>query len=164
MSTATLETMRALTLKLHDEIFAIEAGSVREILDMVPITHVPDAPAFASGLINVRGRVVPLADLRVVFSMPRRPADAESRIVVIEIEVDGEPTVASILADRVTDVTEIDAGSIEKPPRVGMRLPPELIRGIAKRNGDFIIIPDLRRIFASQGGTKTAPAEEKTAQ
>ena len=74
--TATEPTaMKALTIRLQDELFAVEACSVREILDLVPITEVPNAPEFVGGLINVRGRVVPLADLRVMFGMDRPEPD-----------------------------------------------------------------------------------------
>jgi purine-binding chemotaxis protein CheW len=155
--------MRALTLRLQDELFAIEAESVREILDLVPITAVPNAPAFVGGLINVRGRVVPLADLRVMFGMDRPPANEDTRIVVIEIDIDGEPTVAGVLADKVHDVTDIEAAAIQEAPRVGMRWRPEFIRGIGKRNGGFIIIPDLERIFETQGGRSLPGAEERAA-
>lgn len=153
--------MTALTLRLHDEIFAIEAESVREILDLVPITEVPNASPFVSGLINVRGRVVPLADLRVMFGMDRQPPDQDTRIVVIEIDIGGEPTVAGILADKVHDVTDIDATSIEDAPRVGMRWRADFVRGIAKRNGGFIIIPDLKRIFETQGARTAASAQSE---
>lgn len=165
MSATATGAMKALTLRLQDELFAVEAGSVREILDLVPITEVPNAPAFVSGLINVRGRVVPLADLRVMFGMDRPEPDEDTRIVVMEIDVDGEPTVAGILADKVHDVTEIEAASIEEAPRVGMRWRPEFVRGIGKRNGTFIIIPDLGRIFETQDA-RTAPvaaSEERSA-
>jgi purine-binding chemotaxis protein CheW len=148
--------MKALTLRLDDEIFAIEAECVREILDLVPVTEVPNAPAFVGGLINVRGRVVPLADLRVVFGMNRPPADKDTRIVVLETEIDGEPTVVGIIADKVHEVTEIDAASVEEAPRVGMRWRPDFVAGIGKRNGDFIIIPDLGRVFGTEGG-RSAP-------
>jgi purine-binding chemotaxis protein CheW len=163
-STAT-GAMKALTMRLEDELFAVEAGSVREILDLVPITEVPNAPEFVRGLINVRGRVVPLADLRVMFGMDRPEPDQDTRIVVMEIEVDGEPTVAGILADKVHDVTEIESASIEDTPKVGMRWRPEFIRGIGKRNGGFIIIPDLGRIFETQGArtAHTAASEERSA-
>lgn len=157
--------MKALSISLHDEFFALEAGSVREILDMVPVTEVPGAPAFAGGLINVRGRVVPLADLRVMFGMERRPPDQDTRIVVMEIDIDGEATVAGILADRVYDVTDLEAASIEEAPKVGMRWRPEFIKGIGKRNGDFIIIPNMERIFTTPGA-RTAPvaaSEERPA-
>jgi purine-binding chemotaxis protein CheW len=156
-------TMRALTLRLEDELFAIEAGNVREILDLVPITEVPNAPAFVGGLINVRGRVVPLADLRVVFDMARPEPDEDTRIVVVEVDIDGEPTVAGILADKVHDVTDIDAAMIQDAPRVGMRWPAEFVRGIGKRNGAFVIIPDLEQIFATQGRRSGPSAEERAA-
>ncbi|MCO6179144.1 chemotaxis protein CheW [Ciceribacter sp. RN22] len=144
-------SMQALTLGLQGELFAIEAESVREILDVVPITEVPNARPFVSGLINVRGRVVPLADLRVMFGMDRPPPDLDTRIVVIEINLDGEPTIAAILADRVHDVTDIESASIEEAPKVGMRWRPEYVRGIGKREDEFIIIPDMERIFGSEG-------------
>lgn len=143
--------MKALTIGLQDEIFALPAESVREILDVVPITEVPNARSFVGGLINVRGRVVPLADLRVMFGMERPPPDKDTRIVVIEIEVDGEPTIAGILADRVKDVTDIEMTSIEEAPRVGMRWPAEFVRGIGKRDDQFIIIPDMGQIFGAEG-------------
>ena len=165
MTTTETSSMKALTIRLQDELFAVEAGSVREILDLVPITEVPNASPFVNGLINVRGRVVPLADLRVMFGMDRPEPDEDTRIVVMEVDIDGEPTVAGILADKVHDVTDIEAASIEEAPRVGMRWRPEFIRGIGKRNGGFIIIPDLGRIFETQGA-RTAPSaasEERSA-
>lgn len=150
--------MNALTLRMQDEMFAIEAGSVREILDLVPITEVPNAPAFVTGLINVRGRVVPLTDLRVMFDMDRPPPDQDTRIVVIEAEIEGEPTVVGILADKVYDVTDIEEAAIQEAPKVGMRWRAEFVKGIGKRNGNFIVIPDLGRIFESRG--KSAPLTE----
>ncbi|MDP3676011.1 MAG: chemotaxis protein CheW [Novosphingobium sp.] len=151
--------MNALTLRLQDEIFAVEAESVREILDVVPITEVPNARIFVGGLINVRGRVVPLADLRVMFGMDRPPADVNTRIVVIEIDLDGEPTIVAILADRVHDVTEIETATIQEAPRVGMRWRPEYIRGIGKRGDDFIIIPDMGKIFTMEDGKPSVSKE-----
>ena len=156
--------MNALTLRMQDEMFAIEAGSVREILDLVPITEVPNAPAFVTGLINVRGRVVPLADLRVMFDMDRPPPDQDTRIVVIEAEIEGEPTVVGILADKVYDVTDIEEAAIQEAPKVGMRWRAEFVKGIGKRNGTFIVIPDLGRIFETKAGrSQPAPAEERAA-
>ncbi|MFD2647471.1 chemotaxis protein CheW [Devosia albogilva] len=150
-------SMTALTIRLGDEQFAVEAESVREILDVVPITHVPNAPDFVSGLINVRGRVVPLADMRVMFDMDRPEPDEDTRIVVMEVDMEGEPTIVGILADKVHDVTTIEAASIEEAPRVGMRWRPDFVRGIGKRDGGFIIIPDMGRIFENAGG-RSAPA------
>ncbi|HVX82621.1 MAG: chemotaxis protein CheW [Devosia sp.] len=163
MSKLTTGAMKALTLRLGDEVFAIEAESVREILDLVPITEVPNAPAFVGGLINVRGRVVPLADLRVVFGMKQPEPDQDTRIVVLETEIEGEPTVVGIVADKVHEVTDIEAASVEAAPRVGMRWRPEFVAGIGKRNGDFIIIPDLARVFEIEGRRSAPMAAERAA-
>jgi len=143
--------MRALTLELGEEVFAIEATSVREVLDLVPITVVPNASAFAEGLINVRGRVVPLADLRVKFGMERRPPDADTRIVVSDIDLAGESMVVGILADKVHSVADLDLTGLAAPPDVGIRWRPEFVRGIATRDGEFIIVPDMGAIFESDG-------------
>lgn len=161
VSQKSIATMQALTLGLQDEVFAIEAESVREILDVVPITEVPNARPFVNGLINVRGRVVPLADLRVMFGMDRPPPDVDTRIVVIEINIEGEPTIAAILADKVHDVTDIEAASIEEAPNVGVRWRPEYVRGIGKRGDEFIIIPDLEQIFGNEEGSGGRESEER---
>lgn len=163
MSRIKQGSMKALTLRLHDEVFAIEAESVREILDLVPVTEVPNAPAYVGGLINVRGRVVPLADLRVVFGMDRPEPDEDTRIVVIETDIDGEPTVVGIIADKVHEVTEIDAAAVQDAPRVGMRWRPEFVAGIGKRRDDFLVIPDLGRIFEFQGAKAAPGAAERNA-
>lgn len=135
-------SMKALTIRLEDETFALPAESVREILDLVPV-----------------------ADMRVMFDMQRPAPDQDTRIVVIEIETGGEPTIVGILADKVYEVTDIDAASIEEAPRVGMRWRPEFVRGIGKRNGNFLVIPDLNRIFETAGAANapTAHQEERLA-
>jgi purine-binding chemotaxis protein CheW len=163
MNASESGAMRALTVRLQDELFAVEAERVREILDLVPITAVPNASPFVSGLINVRGRVVPLADLRVMFDMDRPEPDADTRIVVIEITLENEPTIVGILADKVHDVTDIEAADIREAPRVGMRWRPEFIKGVGRWNGDFIIIPNLERIFKTNGGRSAPGAEERAA-
>lgn len=142
-----IATMRAVTLRLDDEIFAIDAESVREILEVIPVTHVPNAPAAVFGLINVRGSVVPLADFRVLFDMDRQEATQDTRIVVVEIRLDGERLVAGLLADKVHEVVDLDAKVHEHVPAVGMRWPAEFVRGIARRDDDFVIIPHVEKIF-----------------
>jgi purine-binding chemotaxis protein CheW len=136
-----------LTLGIGGETFAIEAGMVREILDLVPVTDVPGAREFVRGVVNVRGRIVPLADLRWQFGMKQTPPTADTRIIVLELELDGEATPVGILADRVHEVTQLATASLESAPRVGMRWRPEFIRGVGMRGGDLIILPDLARIL-----------------
>lgn len=141
--------LEILTLDLQGEIFAVEAACVREILDPPPITEVPGSQSFVPGLINVRGKVVPVADLRIKFDMELRPATVDTRIVVIEINLEGEPTTVGIRADKVHEVTELAPVDLEETPRIGMHWRPELVRCIGKRGADFIIVPDIARIFTS---------------
>ena len=140
--------LEVLTLDLQGEIFALEATYVREILDLVPITEVPNSEPFVNGLINVRGKVVPLADLRLKFGMKQTPPTIDTRIVVIEVAIDGLPAIVGIRADKVHEITEIAAASLEETPRIGMRWRPDYIRCIGKRGSDFIVVLDIERIFA----------------
>lgn len=142
-------SFEALTLGLGGEVFAIDANCVREILDLIPVTDVPGARPFINGLINVRGRVVPLADLRLKFAMPATAPTLDTRIVVVEIELAGEEAVVGLLADKVYEVTEIARASIESTPEIGMKWRSDFIQGIGKRGSEFIVIPDIVRILSS---------------
>jgi purine-binding chemotaxis protein CheW len=139
--------LEVLTLDLEGEMFAVEAVHVREILDLVPITDVPRASPFVNGLINVRGKVVPLADLRVRFGMQQRSPTVDTRIVVLELELNGESVIAGIRADKVHEVVEVAASSLQETPKVGMRWRPEFIRCIGKRGDDFMVVLDIARVF-----------------
>lgn len=158
MANAADRSLVVLTLQLQGEKFAIETRQVREILDPVHVTAVPGADPAVDGLINVRGRVVPLADLRLVFGMPRQTAGIDARIVVIEVEVDGDPTTIGIRADKVNAVTELAAASLEATPRIGLRWDPEFITCMGKRDGDFIAVLDMGRIFSRLLGRSRAAA------
>lgn len=138
----------ALTFGLSGEVFAIEADRVREILDLIPVTTVPGADPFVGGLFNVRGKVAPLADLRIRFGMRIAPPSRDTRIIVMEIPLDGEPSIVGMLADKVYEVCEIAGATIEDAPEIGMTWPSAYVRGIGKRGDDFIIIPDMDKIFA----------------
>ncbi len=140
---------RVLMLGLGGELFAIDATIVREILDPVPVTRVPGARAFAPGVINVRGAIVPLADLRVRFGMEPREATMDTRFVVLKIVDDDEPAplVTGVIADKVLEVTEIDDPGPDTVPKLGMSWPPDLVRCVANWKGDFVIVPDLAAIL-----------------
>jgi purine-binding chemotaxis protein CheW len=141
--------LKVLSLTLDGQLFALDASCVREILDVTPIAQVPAASPFASGLINVRGKVVPLADLRFPLGMARREPTIDTRIVVIEIDLGGDLTTVGIIADKVHEVAEFPHASIEETPKIGMAWRPEFIRCIAKRADDFVTVLDIARIFAS---------------
>jgi purine-binding chemotaxis protein CheW len=138
-----MEAIKIVTLGLADEIFAVEAEMVQEILDPVPITQVPNADPFVSGLINVRGKVMPLADPHVRFGMPTPPPTVDTRIVVVEVEVNGETINVGLLADKVYEVAEVTRQSMVDPPKLGMRWKPEFLQGIGKRGEEFMAIVNL---------------------
>jgi len=145
--------LEALTFDLQGETFALEANLVREVLDLLPETQVPGAPPFVSAVINFRGRIIPLIDLRVAFEMELGDPTIDTRIVVIEHLLDGEPALIGLRADKVHEVTSITGESTEDVPRIGLRWRPEFIRHLARRDGDLIVIPDLDQIFAARGRT-----------
>ncbi|HTJ01229.1 MAG TPA: chemotaxis protein CheW [Methylovirgula sp.] len=147
MLTSEETTQQVLMLGLAGEVFAIEAQQVREILDPIPVTRVPGAKGYVSSILNVRGKVIPLADLRLRFGMPPAPITSDSRFIVIEIEVAGEPTTVGIVADKVYEVTELDTTSLQKAPPIGMHWQPEFVSGIGKWKDDFIVVPNLEHIF-----------------
>lgn len=147
MVTSEETTQQVLMLGLAGEVFAIEAQQVREILDPIPVTRVPGAKGYVSSILNVRGKVIPLADLRLRFGMPPAPITSDSRFIVIEIEVAGEPTTVGIVADKVYEVTELDTTSLQKAPPIGMHWQPEFVTGIGKWKDDFIVVPNLEHIF-----------------
>ena len=143
------DEMEVLTFNLHGETFALEAVRVQEILDMLPETHVPGAPRFVGSVINFRGRVIPLADLRLAFGMEATEATIDSRIVVIELDIKGEATLIGLRTDKVNEVTALAMTASEPPPSVGMRWRPDYIDGLFKRGGEFIILPNLQAIFSN---------------
>ena len=136
-----------LTFRLGAEKLALPAEYVREILEMVPITRVPQSGMFATGLINVRGVVVPLADLRVALRIPRSPATEDTRVLVLDVRIGDDKSTVAILADQVEEVTSINNAEIEDVPPVGSPWPPEFVLGIGQLKGAFVMFPDLDTIF-----------------
>ncbi|OSJ30194.1 chemotaxis protein CheW [Bradyrhizobium japonicum] len=141
------DAMQVVMIGLGEEKFALDAGLVREIIDPVPVTKVAGARAFVPSVINVRGNVIPLADLRIRFGMPQLDNSADTRIVVIELTLDGEPVLVGVTADKVYEVTEISQADVQQTPRVGMHWKPEFIRFIAKWREEFVIVPNMERIL-----------------
>jgi purine-binding chemotaxis protein CheW len=147
MNQQQTNVMQVVMIGLGDEKFALDAGLVREIIDPVPVTKVAGARAFVPSVINVRGNVIPLADLRIRFGMPQTDNSEDSRIVVIEIEIDNEPVLVGVTADKVYEVTEISQADVQQTPRVGMHWKPEYIRFITKWREEFVIVPNMDRIL-----------------
>jgi purine-binding chemotaxis protein CheW len=149
MSTIATETAQYITFKLGDELFAINVAQVREVLELSLITKVPSAPDYMRGVINVRGKATPVVDLRLKFGLPKTNDTVHSRIVVMELELDGETTVVGGIADSVHEVIELEPSQINPPPRIAMRWRTELIEGMGRRGDEFIIILNLKQVFSS---------------
>jgi purine-binding chemotaxis protein CheW len=145
--------LQVLTFDMHGETFAIEASLVREILDRIPETDVPGSDPLFGSVINFRGRVIPLADLHLAFELTRADITDDSRVIVIEFEMEGESCLVGLKADKVNEVTTLERESSEAAPRIGMRWRQDFIRCLTKRNNDYIVVPDLEHIFAERSRT-----------
>src|SRR3989337_4212561 len=159
MSTVAGESMQYLTFKLEDEVFALDITKVREVLDFTTVTKVPRTPDFMRGVINLRGSVVPVVDMRLKFGMSRTEQTLNTCIIIVEINIEGDRLILGALADSVQEVIELGPGQIEPAPRIGTRLDPDFIKGMGKRDEEFIIILDIDRIFSMDELASVAVAE-----
>jgi len=151
MSEALIEsTHQYLTFCLGKEIFAVDVAKAREVLDNISITKVPQTPGYMLGVINLRGNVVPVIDMRLKFGMDAVERTVDTCIIVLEISVDGEAVVIGAQADSVQEVLDISAGQIEPPPRLGTRLNTEFIQGMGNCNEEFVIILDIDKVFTTE--------------
>jgi len=144
------EARQYLTFKLDDEIFAIDVAKVREVLDLTTITKIPRTPEFMSGVINLRGSVVPVVDLRLCFEMSKTQKSVNTCIIVVEVLLDGEPTVIGALADSVEEVIDLEPEQIQPAPRIGTQVRADFIRGMGKREAQFLMILDIDKVFSAE--------------
>ena len=149
MSTVINQAAQYITFKLGDEVFAINVSRVREVLDLSLVTKVPTAPSYMRGVVNVRGTAIPVVDLRLKFGIPRVPDTVNTRIIVLELMVDGEPAILGGLADSVHEVIELEPSQITPPPTLATRWRSEFIQGMGRRGDEFIIILDINAVFSS---------------
>ena len=143
------ETTQYLSFHLDEEEFALEITRVREVLDFTRITKVPQSPPFMRGVINLRGTVVPVVDLKDKFGIGVTDKTVNTRIIICEIDVDGDMTTLGALADSVHEVMEIEPEHIEPAPKIGTRLNTEFLRGMGKRDEKFIMILDIDKVFSA---------------
>ena len=149
-SEAQVFAQQYLTFRLGEETFGVDVLQVREILDLIPVTRVPQMPEYMLGVINLRGSVVPVVDLRRKFGLPPAAATRDSCIVVLEVAFAGERSVVGALTDAVSEVLDLPAEAIEPPPRLGSKLRAEFIRGMGKKEEQFLIVLDIDKIFSSE--------------
>lgn len=155
-----------LSFKLGDEEFAAHVGKVLNILEMTKITEVPKAPDYMKGVINLRGTVLPVIDTRIKFGMPPTAYTANTCIIVLDIEMDGESIHVGALVDSVQAVLEFDVTQIMPAPSIGSKYRSEFIEGVANVDDKFIMILNMDAVFSSDELTKmqdkTKETEEST--
>ena len=142
------ENHQYLTFKLDDEVFALGIDKVREVLDYTSVTKVPQTPDFMRGVINLRGSVVPVVDMRLKFGMAKTEKTVNTCIIIVEINLEGETAVLGALADSVQEVLDLEPHQIEPAPKIGTKLRTDFIRGMGKRDEQFIIILDIDKVFS----------------
>ncbi|MFZ3048745.1 MAG: chemotaxis protein CheW [Desulfatirhabdiaceae bacterium] len=139
-----------LTFTLGQEEYGIGIKKIREIIGLMSITAIPEMPAYIRGVINLRGRVIPVVDLRLRFSMPEIDYTERTCIVVVEMEsADGHATIG-IVVDAVSEVMNIKAGDIENTPAFGTRLNTDYILGMAKMGKGVKILLDIDRVLSER--------------
>lgn len=139
-----------LAFRLDSELFAVGVDKIREIIDFTTVTKVPRTPESMRGVINLRGNVVPVIDMRAKFEVLQGPDTVDTCIVVLEVSMDEETTIIGALVDSVKEVFDMEADMIEPPPKIGTNLSTDFILGMGQRDNDFIIILDVDRVFSTE--------------
>lgn len=157
--TNNIDINQYLTFKLEDEVFGLAIGKVREVLDFTNITKVPRTPKYMRGVINLRGSVVPVVDLHLKFGLAQTEKTVNTCIIIVEIDMDGETTILGALADSVQEVVEMEPDQIEPAPKIGTKLNTEFIKGMGKREDQFVILLDIDKVFSYDELTEVQNAD-----
>ncbi len=141
---ANEEVLQMVSFVLNEEEFGVDILKVQEIIRIVELTRVPNAPHFVEGVINLRGRIVPVIDLRKRFGLPQNEFDKNSRIVIVAVN----NLVVGFLVDKVKEVLRVPKAVIEPPPEITSTIHTDYIIGVAKLDDRLLIVLDLERILA----------------
>jgi len=141
-----------LTFALGKEEYGIPIQRVKEIIGMMEITGVPRTPDFIKGVINLRGKIIPLMDLRLKFGLAERPYSERTCIIVVEVASEEERDVRmmSIAVDMVSEVVNIADGDVEQPPRYGNGVDIRFLRGMGKVKGKVVMLLDMDRVLSAE--------------
>jgi len=143
-----MEIKSYLTFQLGDEVFACHVNKLLHILEIPSITEVPGSPEYMNGIINLRGKVLPVIDTKVKMGMPPVEFTKDTCIVVMDINMEEDSLLVGVLVDRVLEVLEFDEEQILPPPNLGSKYHSEFITGIVNRDDKFILIIDIDTIFS----------------
>jgi purine-binding chemotaxis protein CheW len=149
-----------LTFTLDGERYAVEISRVREVLEFTTCNRVPRTPAHVRGMINLRGSVVPVIDLRLKLGLSATERTLDTCVIITEVRVEGEGLVLGALADSVQEVIELDPAAIVPPPRMGTRVDTRYLRGIGKRDDQFLLVLDIERVLSDDELLEVAAVQE----
>ena len=144
-----LDLSQYLTFFLGEEEYALGILRVKEIIQYDVVTRVPRTPDWIRGVINLRGRVVPVVDLAVKFNRPATTVGKSTCVVLVEVDVDDEHRVVGLVADAVSQVIDLRPDDIEPPPAFGTRLQVEYLLGMAKLGKKFALILDIDKVLSA---------------
>lgn len=142
-----LNEQKLLTFSLGKEGYGVSILKVKEIIGMLEITPVPKTPNFIKGVINLRGKIIPVMDLRLKFGMPQEDYNERTCIVVVEISVNNNQRLLGVVVDTVSEVVNITSEQVEPPPEYGMTVEHNFILGIGKLKDRVVIIIDIEEVF-----------------
>ncbi|NLD99081.1 MAG: chemotaxis protein CheW [Fibrobacter sp.] len=146
----TKESGQYLTFQLGNELFAFDVLRTNEVLEVSQITRIPGANDAMIGVINLRGSVVPVIDLRKRLNMPEKEHTIDTSIIIIDTEYGDEKVILGVLVDAAKQVIMLDKSQLEPPPKVGMKLNIEYITAIGKHDNNFIILLNSDKIFSEK--------------
>ncbi len=138
-----------LTFKLENEVYALEITKIREVLEYSEVMKVPNTPEFMCGIINLRGKVVPVIDLRLKFNMSKLVKSVHTCIIIMEILLDDETINIGAMVDAVQEVVELDSDKMQPPPKIGTEANAEIIKGMGRLDDQFIICINVEKVFSS---------------
>ncbi len=146
---AATEPRQYLTFYLAGEEYGIGILRVKEILEYDTLTPVPQTPPAIRGVINLRGRVVPVVDLAAKFGLPPSPLTKRTCIVIVEVTLDGHPTVMGVLADAVSQVMDLAPADIAAPPAFGTAVRVDYLQGLGHLGKKFVLLLDVDQVLAA---------------
>ncbi len=158
----TLQGGKFLTFLMANEKYGLEILKVREIIGMLDVTSIPTTPAFIRGVINLRGKVIPVVDLRLKFGIEAKEDTERTCIIVVHLSRATQQMTMGIIVDEVSDVLDIDQAQIEPPPSFGADVKTDFILGMGKVDQKVITMLDIDRVLTEQEVVLVESSAEKT--
>jgi len=144
------ETEQFLSFYLDKAVYAFSIREVKEVIDIINITRVPRMPDFMLGAINLRGGVVPVIDLCLKFGLSKNKRTIDTCIIIVETDLFGDTAMLGVMVDSITEVLTLDKQQIEASPEIGMSIPTDFIKGVGKKEDEFIVLLDINQLLSEE--------------